>query len=105
MVARYLRDIKWNAVEMNLDGAVGKLERLVKEMEYIKCVILSEDSNHSPIFTSGMDAAAAKTATAAQKSASASAAKKKNKIKAAEAVAAKETAYDNVFDGVLIYRA
>jgi hypothetical protein len=46
MVARYLRDIKWNAVEMNLDGAVGKLERLVKEMEYLKCVILSEDSNH-----------------------------------------------------------
>ncbi|KAJ7909792.1 hypothetical protein B0H13DRAFT_2330047 [Mycena leptocephala] len=85
MVARYLRDIKWNAVEMNLDGAVGKLERLVKEMEYLN----------------GMDAAAAKTAAAAQKSASASAAKKKNKIKAAEAAAAKETAYDNVFDAVM----
>jgi hypothetical protein len=49
-----------------------------------------------------MDAAAAKTAAAAQKSASASAAKKKNKIKVAEVAAAKETAYDNVFDGVLI---
>jgi hypothetical protein len=46
MVARYLRDIRWNAAEMNLEGAVVKLERLVKEMEFLWCVIFTECFNH-----------------------------------------------------------
>jgi hypothetical protein len=41
MVARYLRDIKWNAVEMNLDGAAddGDLNELERE------VFTEEDGN------------------------------------------------------------
>jgi hypothetical protein len=38
MVVRYLRDTKWNDPEMNLDGAVNKLERIVKEMEVLAYV-------------------------------------------------------------------
>ncbi|KAJ7305685.1 hypothetical protein DFH08DRAFT_976233 [Mycena albidolilacea] len=35
MVIRYLREIRWNAPEMNLEGAAEKLERVVKEMEFL----------------------------------------------------------------------
>jgi hypothetical protein len=40
MVVRYLRDIRWNAPEMNLEGAKAKLERVVKEMEFLSYVLL-----------------------------------------------------------------
>ncbi|KAF7372567.1 hypothetical protein MVEN_00119300 [Mycena venus] len=41
MVVQYLRDIKWNAPDMNLEGAMNKLERVVKEMEILWCVLHS----------------------------------------------------------------
>jgi hypothetical protein len=39
MVVRYLRDIKWNDPDMNLEGAVNKLEQIVKEMEVLANVL------------------------------------------------------------------
>ncbi|KAJ7687588.1 hypothetical protein B0H17DRAFT_1136137 [Mycena rosella] len=37
LVARYLREIKWTAAEMDLDGAKIKLERILKELEILSC--------------------------------------------------------------------
>jgi hypothetical protein len=39
MVVRYLREIKWSAPDINLEGAVIKLERVVAEMEVLWCVL------------------------------------------------------------------
>ncbi|KAJ6524381.1 hypothetical protein DFH09DRAFT_601656 [Mycena vulgaris] len=48
MVAYYLRSIKWIAAEMDLAGAMVKLERIVKEMEYLWCVPVCAHHIFSP---------------------------------------------------------
>ncbi|KAF7375808.1 Dimer-Tnp-hAT domain-containing protein [Mycena sanguinolenta] len=91
MVVRYLREVKWSAADMNLEGAVLKLERVVKEME-ILC---------------DMDRSAAR---AARKSTSTSAPKPKAKAKStaetpAESAnsgqAEKEAMLDEIFDAIM----
>lgn len=47
MVVDYLRSIKWSAAEMDLEGAMVKLERIVKEMEFLWCVVFP--TSHSPL--------------------------------------------------------
>ncbi|KAJ6545276.1 hypothetical protein B0H19DRAFT_1266736 [Mycena capillaripes] len=92
MVARYLRDMKWSAVNMNLEAATIKLERLIAELEFL-C---------------GMDAsAAAKRAAATRKSASVSkqnAKSVKPKAGAASKSAAKDSSADKMIDAILTGR-
>ncbi|KAJ6575844.1 hypothetical protein B0H10DRAFT_2199225 [Mycena sp. CBHHK59/15] len=84
MVVRYLHKIKWNAPDMNLEGAMIKLERVVKEMETV-C---------------GMDRLGANTAAKAVP-------KPKTKAKSSKGTsansgnAAKELMYDNLFTAVM----
>ncbi|KAJ6612080.1 hypothetical protein B0H10DRAFT_330143 [Mycena sp. CBHHK59/15] len=91
MVVQYLRDIKWNAPDMNLEGATNKLERVVKEME-ILC---------------GIDRSAAVKAgksTSRKQKGKDRAQKTSNSAAAASKDAAKEIMYDNVFTRVMAGR-
>ncbi|KAJ7687324.1 hypothetical protein B0H14DRAFT_3672966 [Mycena olivaceomarginata] len=67
MVVRYLHEIKYSAPDINLEGAVIKLQRVVAEMEVL-C---------------GMDRSPTRTAADARKQTSAAASKQKGKTKSA----------------------
>ncbi|KAJ7824873.1 hypothetical protein B0H14DRAFT_3468934 [Mycena olivaceomarginata] len=96
MVVHSLRDTKWNDPEMNLDGAVNKLERIVKEMEVL----------------AGIDRLAAWKAANAHKAASTSTSKQKGKnpapqtntVPAQPTNPAKEAMYDRLFTSVMAGR-
>ncbi|KAJ7271308.1 hypothetical protein B0H12DRAFT_1228963 [Mycena haematopus] len=94
LVVRYLREVKWSAVDMNLEGAVLKLERIVKEME-ILC---------------GLDRSAAKAARKSTSTSAPSAPKPKAKAKSTVEVPAEslnsgqaenEAMLDNLFDQIM----
>jgi hypothetical protein len=92
MVVQYLRDIKWNAPEMNLEGATTKLERIVKEMEILWCVLdfrIACTCNYSPLLI---------PATSKKQKGKDNAPKNKNPTAAtSKDTTAKEIMYDNIF--------
>ncbi|KAK7001674.1 hypothetical protein R3P38DRAFT_3368049 [Favolaschia claudopus] len=76
MVARYLRDLKWSDPDMNLAGAVLKLERVVTEMEVLSGINRSdaEKTRSSKAAASKPNPTTRKAGTAAGPSAAASSA-------------------------------
>jgi hypothetical protein len=104
MVVRYLREIRWNAPEMNLEGAAEKLERVVKEMEFLSYVLLFFPYVTRPqsILSRGTTRADARKAAPRRKS--------KQKTQPAKDVpsvlpadAAKDAMYDRLYDGMVLF--
>jgi hypothetical protein len=99
MVVRYLREIRWNAPEMDLEGAAEKLEPVVKEMEFLSYVLLFFPCVTRPQSSRGTTRADARKAAPRCKS--------KQKTQPAQDVPsvlpADAAMYDRRYDGMVLF--